>query len=69
VYVNVHVFIPEHAGVALGTPAEGVIVFPQLSNTVGGVGATANAGQATVDEPPAGTVNVGTLIVYVYTQL
>jgi hypothetical protein len=65
VYVNVHVFVPEHAGVALGTPAEGVIVFPQLSNTVGGVGATANTGHATVDEPPAGTVNVGALIVYV----
>ncbi len=41
----------------------------QLSITVGGVGATANETQETVDEHPAGSVTVGALIVYVYTQL
>ena len=38
-------------------------VLPQLSVTVGTVGATANAGQATVDEPAGGMVTVGALIV------
>ena len=51
VYVNVHVFVPEQGGSALGTPAEGVTVPPQLSVTGGGGGATASAGHATVDEP------------------
>ena len=40
-----------------------MIVLPQLSVTVGGVGATASAGQATVEEPGAGIVTVGALIV------
>ena len=61
--------MPAHGGSALGTPAEGVITLLQLSITAGGVGATAAAGQATVDEPGAGNVTVGALIVYVYTQL
>ena len=61
--MKVHVFVPAHGGSALGTPAEGVIVVPQLSTTVGGVGATAFAGHATVDEPPGGSVYVGGLIV------
>jgi len=65
-YVNVQVFVPEHGGVALGTPADGVMVVPQLSTTVGGVGAVAKAGQATVDVPLAGKVYVGCKIVYVY---
>jgi hypothetical protein len=65
VYVNVHVFVPAHGGSAVGTPAETVSVRPQLSVTVGGVGAVANAGHATVDEPPAGSVTTGGLIVYV----
>ena len=63
VYVNVHVFVPAHVGYALATPAETVSVRPQLSVTAGGVGAVANAGQATVDDPPAGIVTVGGLIV------
>jgi hypothetical protein len=67
-YVNVHVFVPTHGGSTLGTPADGVIERPQLSVTVGGVGAVANAGHATVDAPFAGSVTVGALIVYVYTQ-
>ena len=56
-YVNVQVFVPAHGGSALGTPADGVTVLPQSSMTVGGVGKTANAGHATVDEPFAGSVN------------
>ena len=53
------------AGSALTTGADGVIVRPQLSITVGAVGATASARQATVDDPSAGSVNVGALMVYV----
>ena len=54
--------------VIVGVP--GVMVLPQLSVTVGGVvGATASAGQATVDAPSAGSVNVGALMVYVYTHV
>ena len=45
-----------------------MMALPQLSVTVGGVGATASAGQATVELPPAGIVTVGALMVYVYTQ-
>ena len=33
-----------------------MIVLPQLSVTVGGVGAMASATQATVDEPPTGII-------------
>ena len=62
-YVNVHVFVPAHGGSALGTPADGMITRRQLSITAGGAGATAAVGQATVDEPPAGNVTVGALIV------
>ena len=63
VYVNVHVFVPAHAGSALGTPADTVNVLPQLSNTVGAVGAVAFAAHATVDEPPDGIVTMGALMV------
>ena len=69
VYVNVQVFVPAHGGSAPGTPADGVIGLPQLSLTEGGVGATANEGHATVDEPAGGRVTVGGLIVYVYTHV
>ena len=48
--MKVHVFVPEHGGSALGTPAETVNVLPQLSITVGGVGAVAFAGHATEDD-------------------
>jgi len=65
VYVNVHVFVPAHVGSAVGTPAEIVSGLPQLSVAAGGVGAVANAGHATVEDPPAGIVTVGGLIVYV----
>ena len=62
-YVNVHVFVPAHGGSALGTPADTLNVLPQLSITVGAVGNVAFAGHATVDEPPAGILTVGGLIV------
>jgi hypothetical protein len=65
VYVNVHVFVPPQVGFAPGTPADGVIVLPQLSVTKGGTGATASDKQGTVDAPGAGNVTVGALIVYV----
>ena len=55
--------MPTHAGSALGTPADGVIGRLQLSITVGGVGAIASVGHATVDDPAAGNVTVGALIV------
>ena len=55
--------VPAHTGSALTTGADGVIGRLQLSTTVGGVGATASAGHATVDAPSAGSVNVGALIV------
>jgi hypothetical protein len=61
--VNVQVFVPAHGGSALGTPAEGTTLFPQLSVTIGGVGITARATHATVDEPFAGSVNVAGSIV------
>ena len=67
--MNVHVLVPAHGGSALGTPADGVIVFPQASITVGGVGTIANAGHATVDDPFAGSVKDDASTVYVYTQL
>ena len=67
--MNVHVFVPPlHGGSALGTPADGVIARPQLSETAGGVGAVASAAQSTVEEPPGGKVTTGGLIVYVYTH-
>ena len=61
--------MPAHAGSADTTGADGTMFLPQLSATVGGVGATASAGQATVDAPAAGIVTVGALIVYVYTHV
>ena len=48
---------------AVGVVATGVSVFPQASTTVGAVGATASAGQFTVDEPSAGSVKSGRVIV------
>ena len=63
VNVNVHVFVPLHGGSALGTPAETVNVRLQLSITVGGVGAVAADGHATVEDPPAGIETTGGLMV------
>jgi hypothetical protein len=47
-------------GVAPGT---GVMILPQASCTEGGVGATASAGQLTVEAPSAGKVKSGMSIV------
>ena len=68
-YVKVHVLFPVQGGSAPGTPADGIMVLPQSSITVGGVGKTANAGHATVDDPGAGSVKEDGSIVYVYTQM
>ena len=51
------------------TGAETVKVLPQLSTTVGGVGAAAAAGQATVDVVLAGIVTVGAVTVVVCVQV
>jgi len=64
VYVHVYVFGPEQAGSALTTGPVGVTVAPHELVTLGGVGTTcALLIQATVDDPGAGKVNVGGLIV------
>lgn len=61
--------MPEQTGSALTTGPVGVIVFPQLSTTFGGVGtACALLIQATVDEPGAGNVKFDGLTVYVNTH-
>jgi hypothetical protein len=44
-------------------PATGVMTLPQASTTVGGVGATASAGQFTVEDPSAGSTKSGMSIV------
>ena len=56
---------PLHAGNALATGPDTAKGLPQLSFTVGGVGATASAGQATVETVFAGMVTVGGRIVVV----
>src|SRR6476619_3717162 len=63
VYVNVYTISPlQISGVGAG-PATGVITFPQASVTLGGVGATASAGQFTVEAPLTGKVKSGISIV------
>jgi hypothetical protein len=60
----VYVLVPEQAGKADTTGADTVKVLPQLSNTVGAVGAVDVAdGQATVEAPFAGIVTTGGLTV------
>ena len=54
---------PSHAAGEGAGPATGVIVLPHASCTAGGVGATASAGQFTVDDPLAGNVKSGMSIV------
>ena len=60
---------PAHAGNALATGALTVNVLPQLSSTVGGVGAAAPAGQATVEVVLAGMVTTGGSTVVVCVQV
>jgi hypothetical protein len=56
---------PLQAGAVGTVPATGTIALPHASFTAGGVGATAFAGQFTVEDPFAGSVKSGTLIEYV----
>ena len=60
---------PLHRGIALTTGALTLSVLPQLSSTVGGVGATASAGQATVELVGAGITTVGGSTVVVCVQV
>jgi hypothetical protein len=56
--------VPLQVGVVVCEVSVAVTVLPQLSVAVGATGTTlASAGQATVDEPAAGTVNTGAEIV------
>ena len=69
VYVHVYVFGPLQTGSAPTTGPVMVSGVPQLLFTAGGVGTVcALLIQGTVDPPGAGSVNVGGLIVYVYTH-
>ena len=60
---------PLQAGAVGAVPATGTIALPHASFTTGGICATASEEQLTVDDPFAGSVKSGTLIVYVYIQL
>jgi hypothetical protein len=64
VYVNVYVFVPEHEG---SGPTTGPVIIsgsPHELFTGGGVGVIcASLIHGTVELPPAGSVNVGGLIV------
>ena len=60
---------PEQAGLPVTTDPETVNVLPQLSTTLGGVGAEAAAGQATVEVVLAGIVTVGAATVVVCVQV
>jgi hypothetical protein len=61
----VYTISPSQASGDGAGPATGVIVLPHASCTVGATGATASAGQFTVEDPSAGKVKSGTSIVYV----
>ena len=60
---------PEQAGLPVTTGALTVKVLPQLSITVGGVGAAAAAGQATVEVVLTGIVTIGAETVVVCVQV
>jgi hypothetical protein len=59
---------PEQVGLPVTTGLLTLKVLPQLSNTVGGVGAAAAAGQATFDVVLAGITTTGgaTVVVCVH---
>ena len=61
--------LPEQAGLPVTTGADTESVLPQLSVTVGGVGATAAVGQAAVEVVAAGIVTTGAAIVVVCVQV
>ncbi len=58
-----YVLVPAHAGSGEITGAETVSVLPQLSVTVGAVGATASAAHAMAEDPATGIVTTGAAIV------
>ena len=60
---------PAQAGSAEATGADTVSGLPQLSLTVGAVGAAASAGQATVETVLAGITTVGGRTVVVCVQV
>ena len=60
---------PAQAGIADTAGADTARGLPQLSLTVGGVGAAASAGQATVEVVPAGIITVGGSMVVVWVQV
>jgi len=61
----VYTISPEQAGLPVTTGVLTLNALPQLSVTVGGVGITAAAGQATVEVVAAGIVTTGGAIVVV----
>jgi hypothetical protein len=66
VKVQVYVFVPEQTGSGPAMGPATVSRPPQELTGLGGTGITwAAAMQATVDEPAAGSVKVGGLMVYV----
>ena len=67
-YVKVYTILPEQVGLPVTTGVDTESVLPQLSVTVGGVGAVAAAGQATVEVVAAGIVTIGgaTVVVCVH---
>jgi hypothetical protein len=60
---------PAQGGLPVTTGEDAVSVLPQLSVTVGGVGAAAAAGHATVDAVLAGIVTIGAATVVVCVQV
>jgi hypothetical protein len=54
---------PSHASGEGAGPATGVMVLPQASRTVGGVGGDASAAQLTIDDWSAGITKSGMSIV------
>jgi hypothetical protein len=60
---------PAQIGLPLIAGADTVSVLPQLSVTVGGIGVTASAGQATVEVVVVGMVTTGGRIVVVCVQV
>jgi hypothetical protein len=65
----VYTIFPEQVGLPVTTAALTLNVLPQLSVTVGGVGAAASAGQATVEVVAAGMVTTGGNMVVVWVQV
>jgi hypothetical protein len=67
--VNVYIISPEQIGFPVTTGVLTFNVLPQLSVIVGGVGAAAEAGQATVEVVLAGITTTGGATVVVCVQV